>query len=171
MDLIDKVELEKAAKDSLNNILRKKGKFRCYEIARLFSVELDKKGLKNIIVKDGVVRYKKELLNEIAANYFTKTEEGYEKDFYYDLKSRDNTGFTRYIPHSWCEIDDFIIDHHNILRVSKNLTLTHTLIVEKKENLLGKALYDEIGKEFAVFNKKYLFIPPIFIFKLRSCNI
>ena len=163
---MDIKNLEQEVEEAVDRIfelptVRKTG---CHEIARLLRDELSRNGYRTISVKDGVVSYDVDFLLERHDK-----NRGLDQELDFDEEPLVRTPLnvrTKRIAHSWCELGEMIVDYHHIIRATPHHVLEGLLIVNTKENLIGKADYVPNGREFLVFGKTYIYIP-FWITKLR----
>ena len=144
------------------------GHYRCHEYARLVSKHLNSLGV-TTTVKNGIVRYNPKFISEVSLKDWEQCDnedpgllellktEGLE-----DCNSR-----TKSIFHSWCEAGIWVIDYHPGISLSPRRREEGVLLVEKKENLTGKAEYNPCGREFSFFGHTLLYIPPILLTQIR----
>jgi len=140
------------------------GKSRCHEIMRLLRKDLIKKGYENPNVQDGRAIYNVSLLDELDSEWFSDFD-----DEPVDEKTMtvSQNGKRISVKHSWCEIGEYVIDHHNFLQPDRNTKYEMITIVESKGYLDGKINYIPCGKEFKFLKKDFLYIPPMYVTRLR----
>lgn len=105
--------------------------YRCHEVARVVKNKLELLGM-NVKVKDGVVGYDVPFLAQEHIKDFLEEDE--------EEIVREEAKGKLWLFHSWCEVVDsqndlIVIDWHNSLELSRELTLGEVLIVEYKKNL------------------------------------
>jgi len=134
---------------------------RCHEIARVLEKDLREMGYSDAVVRDGSVEYTIDFLrrdtidylrekgNEQAANVL---EEG-------TLKCAEER--TPRIRHSWLEVGNTVVDYHNYLEASKDLSFEGLLIVKRKHELDGAFYYID-GRAFKIFGMTFVYylFPP-----------
>ena len=140
-------------------------KYRCHEVARLFTAKLKSLDI-NSIVKDGVVTYD---VNSLRKYFLSSTDllDGLPDEVKAEIFGKETKKKLRVL-HSWCEInmngsEILVIDWHATLALSRDETLEGILIVENKKDLPHN--YNSVGVEIGkwIFLKKF---PPYFT-KLR----
>ncbi len=155
--------LEELREIVLEETKNRHSNYRCHEVARLVRNKLKLLGM-NVKVKDGVVGYDVfSLVEEHIKDFFEDEEEIPEKI------PREKTERKLWLFHSWCEVIDsqgdlIVIDWHNSLELSRELTLGEVLIVEYKKNLLHN--YYRGGITIGKWIISTVKIPPYFT-KLR----
>ena len=165
--IITKASLKESVEDLLLEILVSKsnGQLRCHEIARLFKTGLTKEGYEGVVVKDGVAVYNHDYLQAMTFKFLT--------DFDPDIDLSEIVGPSKthkdvsYF-HSWCEVGDYVIDHHNALKQDENTIHQRFTIVEKKQDLVGKVTYDPCGKRYRVLGMNFLYVPPRFVTRVMA---
>ena len=133
--------------------------FRCHEIAIILPRELKKKGYENATTYHGYVKYNtyvltKEIMRNIGAN-FSQILDGEE-----DLEELRNTWSSPFL-HSWCELENLIIDFHPEIRCSR-FHVQDVLILHDKKGIKNRAKYYRTGKKFNLFNKSFVCIPILY---------
>jgi hypothetical protein len=143
---------------------KKSDKFRCHEIARLMRNGLAKEGYQNPVVRDGKAVYDMGYLkNLLFEGLELDGEPMKETDKEINWSNKEMIS----VIHSWCEVDGFVIDHHNTLRPDRNTVYEMLTIIDRKENLDGKVFYDCCGKVYRFLRNNFLFIPPQYLTRIR----
>ena len=140
-------------------------RFRCYEFSRLLRDELVHHGY-DAVVKDGIVQY--------AVNFFTEKviERAKQQQKYQDWALNAEEKYRKKIPdnekkkmiifHSWLKVEDTVVDYHHVFAG----TPFDLLIVSRKDELHGKALYVPIGGEINILGRTFIYNSPL-ITRLR----
>ena len=163
--------LEQEVEEALDAIfsLPKSNRFRCHEVARLIRDNLKGRGYGNLVVRDGIVQYDGTFLMRLMEKQLGLDEKWSDEEKIDTSPSpalSRNYGFTKRIAHSWCEMDDLVIDHQNIVKIPPNAVIEQITIVEPKQQLLTTAIYKPIGREFRAFGATWIYIP-FYVTKLR----
>ena len=163
------LELEKTVHEILDRIYIRANdgerKFRCHEFARILAHNLGKRGYPEVKVNDGLVTYDVQFLKEVSLGKLAK-EDNIMAEWLESIRKRKGPKSFLSVVHSWCELEDFVVDYHCSLKITPNYISEGLLIVKKKEDLEGKACYDPLGKEFSLFGRTFVYIP-LRIIKLR----
>jgi len=165
--------LEKSVQNGVSRIFSEHdhGKLRCHEIMRHLPRELRKDGYENVIVRNGVVIYALAFLEDMGIEQLLKSEP--EITDVMGNESGDDThmkGHTHPIIHSWCELNDIVIDYQNAINVRKRsykILMSSVLIVKRKDELIDRVFYYPVGKEFSLFGKPFLYIPLDYITRIK----
>lgn len=142
--------LEDEVKGSLQEIaaMPRSGRYRCHEVARLMKMSLNRNG-HAAVVRDGMAQYSGNFIVELLN----------QSGGFGHIDPRGINGKSGRIAHSWCELDDVVIDYQREIGIPPNMLFEHVTIVKRKNELQGKADYTPSGREVRLAGFNYIFIP------------
>jgi hypothetical protein len=166
---ITKERLEQCVDNLFSEILEDENsnKFRCHEIIRLIRNGMIKEGYQNPIVRDGKAIYDVDYLEKLAIEWLSEIDDETNENIIEDNREIFSNRSRISVIHSWCEVGDFVIDHHNTLRPDKNTIYEMLTIIDKKNNLAGKVFYNPCGRVYRFLRNDFLYIPPQYITRIR----
>jgi hypothetical protein len=154
---------------SLSTMFNRYKNPRCHEIARFLEKDLCEMGYSDTVVRDGSVEYTIDFLRRDTIDYLR--EKGNEQAANVleeeKIKLKCAEGRTPRIRHSWLEVENIVVDYHNYLEASKDLSLEGLLIVKRKHELNG-AFYYVDGRAFKIFGMTFIYyLFPLDLVKIR----
>ena len=164
---LNSVTLEQEVNSVLSEILQSpnKGRYRCYEIARLLGNALTEQGYEDVSVKTGKAQYDVAFLDECFINCIQS--DGFMLDVIKkEIEFNPPKGKTRPILHSWVDMGEIVVDYHHSIDRPPSSSYESLLFIKRKDELAGKASYLQCGKEFSIFGKTLIYIPPIYFTQL-----
>ncbi|GEM_PF-3635039 len=138
------------------------GSFRCHEMIRGVRNEISDESGFLINVCDGIATYQADYLNQL----FKDRDHLYSSAEFRDFLTANRTKPFA-VPHSWGEVDEFIIDCHQNIDVNGCSSISQIRLVHSKDEIKGKVDYDARGSEFSLFGMKFFYVPPLYVTRIK----
>ena len=160
---VSKETLHKSVSEFLDEIRSMKDydSFRCHEMARLLRTKFNQQGIQ-AQVRDGSATYSPQVINKL----FAPREEDNLPEWIAE-KFRINLRKPLCLYHSWCEVENYIVDYLQHLQIDRERSLEELILINEVTSLDSHIKYNPSGSEINLFGAKRIYIPPFCLTSLR----